>query len=674
VTHRSPALPLLLWSSAYAGCAAFLLASLSPQAPPSVSLAGQLSWLALIGSVPTTLLLGAASRAARARTSVAIVTALLLGALAATVGWEHTESLLSGPQWAVHPRRVTVRVLLDASLAVLGSAGWLWLIWGMRIGRRAWLAVWMAATALAAALLATVITRYRAYDHTIAQLVLPAGLLSGAMVFAVARRSAIGFVVVGMALTALPLGVLSRLVPSLAATGERELIAYSRSGALVTLYVIPHWGGRSSPWSPTGEPCPRPRSEVQDAPTGIAPHKRRNVILVTVDALRKDAVEAAVNDRPVMPELSRLCGQGVCYQNATSTYPATLFALGSAFTGLSPAELFMAPALPETIFSRSRPHLDRQIVVLPEVSWFRLPIVAQLLAPAVEPAFAANDAAATDAMVERLRAARAEGASVMAWIHYYSPHDPYVARRRFLFGASKTSAYLGEVAYFDAALGRLLDYLREDGWLDDSLVIFFSDHGEALGEGGYWGHHVYLNGWMIDVPLMIWHADLAPARPRAGVSLSDVAPTVLHFLGLPIPSDIAAQSLFTLDPDQVDRPSFSEAFPVRGIELFDSFRLPALDDKTILQRLRGIRVANAGYEPKGSVTSGAHRLIHHRAADAWLLYERESLGPETPVDENREREVGRRLRAELEQWEHGQLRRIECRLKVGVDSPTTARR
>jgi arylsulfatase A-like enzyme len=663
VNLRSAPATLVLWSCAYVGCFGFLLAGLPPQTQPSIALLSQLGWLALIGSIPTSLLLAATSRAARARRGIVFATALAAAALTAALGWEHTDFLLSGPRWATDPRRTAVRMAMDASIGLLGGAGWLWLIRGMRVRRRRWLALWLAASGLVVILLGAAITWYRAYDFSVAQLVLPAALLTGAMTYLTVRRWRFGALVLGIAVAGSLAGLVTRFVPSVADTGEREVIAHSRGGALVTLYVLPQL--ESGPtWSPTQEPCPQLRSVVLKAPTGIPPDARRNVILVTVDALRKDALWAHIGGRAVMPKLSHLSKRGVSFQNATSTYPATLFAVGSAFTGLSPAELYLAPVLPETIFSRSRSRVDRQIAVLPDVSWFRLPIVARFLAPGVEPVFAPNDAAATKMMMERLRAARADGASVMAWVHYYSPHDPYINQRRFPFGPGRRNAYLSEVAYFDAALGRFLAYLERDGWLEDSLVIFFSDHGEALGERSYWGHHVYLNGWMIDVPLVLRHAGLAPSRPTVGVSLADVAPTVLHFLGLPIPSDIEAQSLFTLDPDRLDRPSFSEAFPVRGIELFDSFRLPALDDQTIVDRLHSIRVANKGYEPKGAVTRGRYRLVHHRAADTWLLYERADSDAERPIDPEQGRHAAELLRNELEQWERAQLHRIECRLKV----------
>ena len=591
--HRQLASILTLWASACLGCVLFLLVGLASQSSVSIELLGQLSWLALIGSVPTTLILGAVSRVAHAPRGVIVASAAAVMMLAAAVGWEHTDFLLSGPRWTVHPQRQLARVAMVSAIGVVAAGGWAWLIVGARIAPRRRRAAWTALTVVAVGLLTAAILRYRAYDYSMAQLVFPAGVLSGAMVYLLCRESRLWPVVLGAAVACLLYGVGSRFDPALVATGQREVTAHNRAAALATLYVLPHFG-REEAWSIAGKACPEPRPAVNQSPIGIEPTRRRNVIVVTVDALRKDVVGMKASGRPVTPELARLARTGVSFVNATSTYPATLFAVGSAFTGLSPAELYLAPALPDTIFTRAHTHVDRQLAVLPDVSWFRLPIVGQFLASGVDTAFVATDAAATDALILRLRAARDDDASVMAWVHYYAPHDPYRSHREFRFGKGKKNAYLSEVARFDKELGRLMQYLHKDGWLDDTLVVFFSDHGEALGEKSYWGHHVYLNGWMVDVPLVLWHAQLAPAEPRVGVSLADVAPTILHFLGLPLPPETAAKSLFTLDPNLPNRPTFSEAFPVRGEELFDSFRLPALDDASIRARLRGIRRASKG--------------------------------------------------------------------------------
>ncbi len=654
---------LTLWASAYLGCVLFLLANLSPQESVPTALLGELSWLALMGSIPTTLVLGAAFRAARSPRAVIAASTLAVIVFGVAIGWEHTDFLLAGPQWTRHPQRQLFRVAMASAFGLLAAGGWLWLILGARTRDRRWTAAWMTFTVLAVALLMATIVLYRAYDYSMAQLVFPAGLLSGALVYLMARGSRLGLVILGAAAACLLFGLGSRLDPALVATGKRELMVHSRAGALATLYVLPHFR-REDSWSTAGKACPKPRPVMDRSPIGIEPNGRRNVIIVTVDALRKDVVGMQADGRPVMPELAQLAKAGVSFTSATSTYPATLFAMGSAFTGLSPAELYLSPALPDTIFTRSRTQVDRQFAVLPDVSWFRLPIVGELLASGVETEFAGTDPAATDALIARLRAAREDDASIMAWVHYYAPHDPYRHHREFLFGKGPKNAYLSEVAYFDRELGRLMRYLNDDGWLEDTLVVFFSDHGEALGEQSYWGHHVYLNGWMIDVPLVLWHASLSSSEPRVGVSLADVAPTVLHFLGLPIPSDIAAKSLFTLHPNLPDRPSFSEAFPVRGRELFDSFRLSALDDASIRARIRGIRAASKGYEPKGAISRGRYRLIHHRGADTTLVYDLEA-GPNQHLDDGTaSREASKLLQSELERWEQEQMQRIQCRLQL----------
>lgn len=661
------------WASAFVGGTFFLLAGLLPRNPVSLALLGQLLWLGLVGSVPTTLVLVGADRVSRARRGVLIASSILVALLSLAIGWEHTDFLLSGPRWASHPQRALVRAAMGLGLGLAGAAGWCWLVLGARA--KAWLRVvaWVGLSLVCVVGMTALMVRHRAYDYSMAQLVFPAGTLCGAIVYLLLRGSWGARVVWAVAVAGLLFGVGSRLDAGFASKGKREAIAQSRAGALAMLYVLPHFSPDAERQA-GGVDCPDPKPVVLTSPIDIPAESRRNVIIVTVDALRSDVVGMQVEGRPVTPSLTRLQEAGVRFTNATSTYPATLFAVGSAFTGLTPAELYLHPSLPETIFTRSRGVVDRQLAVLPDVSWFRLPIVGQFLASGVETVLAKTDAAATTVLLERLDTARRDGSSVMAWIHYYAPHDPYRTQPGLGFGAGKKNAYLSEVASFDRELGRLLDHLARNGWLEDTLVVFFSDHGEALGEKAYWGHHVYLDAWMIDVPLVLWHAGLRPSASAAGVSLADVAPTVFHFLGLPVPRDMPATSLFVVSPDRPGRTTFSEAFPVRGRALFDGFRLPALDDATISERLRSIRTTSRGYEPKVAITSDRHRLVHHRGSDVTLLYGRGPSGEQTRALGASDDDTRLRLKTELEKWEHEQQRRIRCRLKLSAEPPSTPRR
>jgi arylsulfatase A-like enzyme len=93
--------------------------------------------------------------------------------------------------------------------------------------------------------------------------------------------------------------------------------------------------------------------------------------------------------------------------------------------------------------------------------------------------------------------------------------------------------YLAEVQFVDEQIGRVLDYLENEGLYEESLIILTSDHGEEFWEhGGYeHGHSTFQE--VIAVPLMI---KLPGARGRTDiqdfVSTAGVASTVLDLAGL----------------------------------------------------------------------------------------------------------------------------------------------
>ena len=63
--------------------------------------------------------------------------------------------------------------------------------------------------------------------------------------------------------------------------------------------------------------------------------------------------------------------------------------------------------------------------------------------------------------------------------------------------------YDAEIRYADEHLGRLLDFLRQRGLYDDTLVVVTADHGEMLGEHGDWGHNGILFEPLVRVPLVV---------------------------------------------------------------------------------------------------------------------------------------------------------------------------
>ena len=110
------------------------------------------------------------------------------------------------------------------------------------------------------------------------------------------------------------------------------------------------------------------------------------------------------------------------------------------------------------------------------------------------------------------------------------------------------AAYWAMVDLIDAQMGRLLGALEACGQLENTLVIFTSDHGEFLGDHGMYlkGPHFYDPS--VRVPLIIsWPGVIAPGqRSPALVELADLAPTVLKACGLAPHSGMQSQSLWSL--------------------------------------------------------------------------------------------------------------------------------
>jgi len=94
--------------------------------------------------------------------------------------------------------------------------------------------------------------------------------------------------------------------------------------------------------------------------------------------------------------------------------------------------------------------------------------------------------------------------------------------------------YDSEIRDVDAEVGRLLDELRGRKLLDSSLVAIFSDHGESLGDQGYYfGHGKFPYDSTARVPLLLRVPGRSPARIDLPATLLDLPATLLAAAGLP---------------------------------------------------------------------------------------------------------------------------------------------
>jgi len=136
------------------------------------------------------------------------------------------------------------------------------------------------------------------------------------------------------------------------------------------------------------------------------------------------------------------------------------------------------------------------------------------------------------------------------WVHYVEPHAPYrfhkeaglrlgIKRR----SADRSDRYDTEIAAVDSEIERLLEGIGEIRPASDLVVVLTADHGESLGEHGYWGHGRHLFEPSLRIPLSVtWGENIRPQTIAGPANLLDLAPTILDLLDLHVPDSFAGAS------------------------------------------------------------------------------------------------------------------------------------
>ena len=98
--------------------------------------------------------------------------------------------------------------------------------------------------------------------------------------------------------------------------------------------------------------------------------------------------------------------------------------------------------------------------------------------------------------------------------------------------------YTGDLRLLDRRLRLVWTRLQDEGLLDDTLVVIWTDHGEAFWERGHQAHGYRLGAEENDAILAFWTPDLQPARVMGPHHAIDFLPTTLSALGLTVPEDL----------------------------------------------------------------------------------------------------------------------------------------
>jgi arylsulfatase A-like enzyme/Flp pilus assembly protein TadD len=271
---------------------------------------------------------------------------------------------------------------------------------------------------------------------------------------------------------------------------------------------------------------------------------RPSILLITLDTTRADSV-GFESDAVETPALDALAARGTRFAQAWTTVPMTLPAHTSILTGLYASE--------HGIRENSR-FLDEDRVLLAErlraagystaafVSGYPLKRrfgLAQGFDHYDDEMGAGNAERTAGPTTDRALSyleSKAAG-PVFVWVHYFDPHDPYEPPEPFR-SRYPSSPYLGEIAYTDQELGRLVDAFETR--FEASRILVVGDHGEGLGDHGEMLHGNLLYGSVMRVPLVIAGAGVPAAVVETAVSVRRVFDTVLAWSGLESSFDLLA--------------------------------------------------------------------------------------------------------------------------------------
>ncbi len=165
--------------------------------------------------------------------------------------------------------------------------------------------------------------------------------------------------------------------------------------------------------------------------------------------------------------------------------------------------------------------------------------------------------------------------------------------------------YDAAAAEQDAYLGAMLDEMRAQGDLDDTLVIIGADHGEGLGDHGYCGHSFVVYHELTHVPwLLWWPREVEPGRETSVISTRRLFHTLIDAAGLAqlLPVDdpagrVERLSLLRAAGEAEADTAFSEAYP------------PVTLLNTLRHRMPGIAEARQLHLVRRAVVRGAEKLI-----------------------------------------------------------------
>ncbi len=353
-----------------------------------------------------------------------------------------------------------------------------------------------------------------------------------------------------------------------------------------------------SPWLADRSALP----SIPPTPTRRFP-KAPIVVLLTIDALRADAIADPANDA-AFPTFTAMKREGAFFTQATSPGSQTAVSLSSLFASRAFSELYWSMhSVGETRFAYPA---EEETTRFPALLTARG--VKTMTVPSIN--FLADDfgvvrgfgeekivaqgrnhaggKAVIDPLLERLRRAGEE--PLFLYAHLTEPHAPYDRGGK---KGSERERYLSEVAVADAQVARVATLLQQR-FRYRGVLIVSADHGEAFGEHATFQHTKTIYEELVRIPLLVRGPGVVAKVIEERVGLIDLGPTILDLFGVETPSAFEGQSLVPLLVGQdvrLDRPLVVEGRLRRA--MYAANGLKVIED----QRRKTVEVYDLGRDP-----------------------------------------------------------------------------
>lgn len=356
-------------------------------------------------------------------------------------------------------------------------------------------------------------------------------------------------------------------------TSEADLSAFSGRDILLSLVTECETPGQVAIWANS-------LMFQRLSPSSDQARRPPNVLLYVVDCMRADHLNCYGYPRETMPFVASLANQGVKFEHCYAQDTWTKSSMTSLATGvdqlvhgveqygdLVPSTLVMLPELLrkhgyDTCAISENPHTPPETVRFGNYSRVEpvyLEIKGTIQEIASQKPLKTYETAAGFLQQNRHK-------PFFLYIHTMEAHDvncperpcdvllyetpePYKSLFEAPGGQQPMDVYDGALAFADANFERLFDKLGELGVADDTVIILTADHGEAFAEHeNYNGHAWKAYNTLIHVPLVIRYPRVFDTGKTVttNVQLIDLAPTILHLLGLPAQQQFQGKSLIPL--------------------------------------------------------------------------------------------------------------------------------